>query len=663
VASREQIQIDIIANTSQAIPSIKGLAGSLAGTINPAELAGQALRKVVEIGKQMIDVWREQELQEAKLAAVLKATGGAAGLSAFELKNMATELEKVTAVGGDTILSAQSILLTFKSIGRDEFPRTLKAAMDLSAAFGQDLKSSVMQVGKALEDPITGLASLRRVGVSFTEDQKELIAGLVEAGKSAEAQGVILDVLEGQVGGVAEAMGDTGAGAAKKLSNAIGDLQEQIGFLLDKAVKPATEALAAYVSELAAYYGLAKQITELKDIFKGMGQNMDDLAKVRGDLAAVNSEIEKINGMGQVGQRLNKTYLDTLIESKRILDFQVKKLEEKLSYEEKLMLAAKKGREDAQKQMDAERKAAKKVSDETAEAYAKTNAGKKEALELEIQTFELYKSWNKGSERMVKIYDEILAGKKADLAALTETKKIEEEILEIKEGQVSINQYNADMFVEANNKAAEEQRRQIFGIEEIKEEVHENQMERINEEREAALDIFNTTLDGMNAISDLINNIGDIKAEQWEAEGMAEKDIEEKKRGYVIAAAQLAKKASIASIIMKTAEAIVAALAIAPPLGPILAGVNAAAGAVQLGVVMSTPIPAAAMGADFTTNGPQLLMVGDNAGGRERVSVTPIGTPGGGGGNITINVQGSVVTERQLARIITGHQAQMLGDY
>lgn len=38
-------------------------------------------------------------------------------------------------------------------------------------------------------------------------------------------------------------------------------------------------------------------------------------------------------------------------------------------------------------------------------------------------------------------------------------------------------------------------------------------------------------------------------------------------------------------------------------------------------------INAARTGADFITNGPRMLMVGDNPGGRERVSVTPIGSP------------------------------------
>ena len=40
-----------------------------------------------------------------------------------------------------------------------------------------------------------------------------------------------------------------------------------------------------------------------------------------------------------------------------------------------------------------------------------------------------------------------------------------------------------------------------------------------------------------------------------------------------------------------------------------------------------TQIESAATGADFVTNGKQLLLVGDNPTGRERVQVTPEGSP------------------------------------
>lgn len=54
-----------------------------------------------------------------------------------------------------------------------------------------------------------------------------------------------------------------------------------------------------------------------------------------------------------------------------------------------------------------------------------------------------------------------------------------------------------------------------------------------------------------------------------------------------------------------------------------------------------------ATGGDFITDGPQMIMVGDNATGRERVQVTPLGTPatGGGQGGISINFNAPVTND------------------
>ena len=68
---------------------------------------------------------------------------------------------------------------------------------------------------------------------------------------------------------------------------------------------------------------------------------------------------------------------------------------------------------------------------------------------------------------------------------------------------------------------------------------------------------------------------------------------------------------------------------------------NAAAGAVLMASY-------AAKGADFTTTGPQMMMVGDNPGGRERVQVTPLSSPniaGPQGGAVTVNVSGNVLSQ------------------
>jgi hypothetical protein len=60
-------------------------------------------------------------------------------------------------------------------------------------------------LGKALEDPIAGLNAMKRVGVSFTADEREMIQAMVHVNDVAGAQGKILEVLHNQVGGAAGA--------------------------------------------------------------------------------------------------------------------------------------------------------------------------------------------------------------------------------------------------------------------------------------------------------------------------------------------------------------------------------------------------------------------------------------------------------------------------
>ena len=89
------------------------------------------------------------------------------------------------------------------------------------------------------------------------------------------------------------------------------------------------------------------------------------------------------------------------------------------------------------------------------------------------------------------------------------------------------------------------------------------------------------------------------------------------------------------------------ALASVPFPANILAAGAAAAGANAL-FNSIIPTRAAATGADFVTNGPQMLLVGDNSTGREHVSVTPLGGEGGsGGGGVNIYLNGPVIGSQE----------------
>ena len=168
----------------------------------------------------------EAEKVQAQLNATLKSTKGAAGLAIGELNKMADALQRVTTFDDESIGKVQALLLTFTKIGRDVFPMATEAVLNLSTAMGTDLNSAALQVGKALNDPVKGITALARAGVQFSKDQKDLIKSLVETGRSAEAQRIILRELETQMGGSARAAADTLGGSIKQLQNAFDNLLE-----------------------------------------------------------------------------------------------------------------------------------------------------------------------------------------------------------------------------------------------------------------------------------------------------------------------------------------------------------------------------------------------------------------------------------------------------
>lgn len=198
-----------------------------ARTIKQAKALGVALGAVgLALAYGVIRNTIEAEKVQAQLEAALKSTGGAAGQTVKMLNEHAAALQAVTTYGDEATNSAQAILLTFTRIQGDTFPKATEAVLDMATALQMDLKSSAIQVGKALNDPILGVTALGRAGVQFSEDQKKMIKALVETGRTAEAQVIVLRELETQFGGSARAARDTLGGALEALKNAFGDLLE-----------------------------------------------------------------------------------------------------------------------------------------------------------------------------------------------------------------------------------------------------------------------------------------------------------------------------------------------------------------------------------------------------------------------------------------------------
>ena len=224
---------------------LKGLGGFLAG--------GAIVAGAVQAGKSIVGVFSDA-VSEAREAAqigritenAIKATGGAAGVTADQVGDLAGRLSNLTAVDDELVQQGANLILTFKNIrneagkGNDIFNQATAAALDLSAAGFGSVESASIQLGKALNDPLKGIAALGKSGVTFTDQQKEQIKTLVESGKVLDAQKIILGEINAQVGGAAKAAADPMA----RLQVVTGNLKEELGARLLPIVEKAGTFLA-----------------------------------------------------------------------------------------------------------------------------------------------------------------------------------------------------------------------------------------------------------------------------------------------------------------------------------------------------------------------------------------------------------------------------------
>jgi hypothetical protein len=269
--------------------------GSTMKKIGGTLAAGLFVRKVIQN-----TIAQEQAI--AQLNATLQSTGKFSKETSQALQDQAAALQDLTTFGDEAIISAQSLLLTFKGIGGETFPRATKSVLDLSAKMGMDLQSAVIQVGKALNDPITGLTMLTRVGITFTESQKDLIRELQKAGKLEEAQGVILEELESQFEGSAEAARNTLGGALKAVSNRFGDLLEGDGPTIQKATDALNE-LEQTLNSPEVKEGFATVVAGIVKIIEVGAQLPGTLGFLKDEIRAMFGDVD-LDDIDRLGEKL-----------------------------------------------------------------------------------------------------------------------------------------------------------------------------------------------------------------------------------------------------------------------------------------------------------------------------------------------------------------------
>ncbi|MGD9539094.1 MAG: phage tail length tape measure family protein [Alphaproteobacteria bacterium] len=198
-----------------------GRVGGLLSSIGTAGLAAAAgIGVVVGVMGSAIREAAQSEREMLRVEATIRATGRAAGVFGDEIEAFATKMSRSTLATQSDVMAAASALLTYKTVGRDAFFTVIGLAQDMVEIFGGSLLGSVQQIGRALDDPVKGLDALAKAGFTFTDAQREMLRSMMETGRQAEAQKLILEELEGQLAGTGEAAAGGLAGAIHRATEA-----------------------------------------------------------------------------------------------------------------------------------------------------------------------------------------------------------------------------------------------------------------------------------------------------------------------------------------------------------------------------------------------------------------------------------------------------------
>jgi hypothetical protein len=213
------------------------------------------------------------------------------------IKEFAQEQSLLVGVDDEVIKATQAKLLTFRNLTKTagelggSFDRATKAAIDMAAAGFGSAESNATQLGKALQDPIKGITALNRAGITFTEDQKELIKTLAESGRILEAQEMILGEIESQVGGTAAAT----VTATERMNIAFGEVQESVGTVLLPLLEKFTEWFVSVLPDIQRFFRAmlnAFDNPRVKEAFGSLNKSLGGLGMSIGKLFNITSGSE-----------------------------------------------------------------------------------------------------------------------------------------------------------------------------------------------------------------------------------------------------------------------------------------------------------------------------------------------------------------------------------
>ena len=217
-----RVRARITADTRDATRNIGGLRGAVGGltsflrsrfVITLGDVTRALTAVVAGIGS-FIRAAGEQQDAVNQLDASLRRLGPSSSEVSARLQEQAAALQSLTRFGDEAII-AQQALVSNLGLTAEQIELVSRAAVDLAAGTGRGLEFAFINLARTFSGTAGELSEL-------IPALRELTAEQLRAGEGAR-------IIAEQFSGAAAADAETFRGVIAQLSNAFGDLQEQLG--------------------------------------------------------------------------------------------------------------------------------------------------------------------------------------------------------------------------------------------------------------------------------------------------------------------------------------------------------------------------------------------------------------------------------------------------
>lgn len=239
-------------NASKALGGLNNALERNKATIQKTTIAAAAaFAGITAAINSSIKAYQVQERAEARLAQLTKQTTNATSEQIQVLKDQASALQAIGVVGDEVTIFGQSQLATF-ALQTDAIGTLTPAMLDLVVATKgvnatqEDMINAGNMLGKVMGGQINALS---RVGVVFSEAQAEIL----KTGTEMERAAALAEILQGNFGGLNEAMRETSEGQMVALQNTIGDIKETIGAAFIPVLAQLVEAITPVIERIAEF--------------------------------------------------------------------------------------------------------------------------------------------------------------------------------------------------------------------------------------------------------------------------------------------------------------------------------------------------------------------------------------------------------------------------